>query len=887
MAHAFRVFLVLAILASMSLLHPRDVQAQQSEDKSFDAETSYQNLCSACHGELGEGQIQSGSGLVPPPKDFTSYEAMATLTREEMISTVMQGKPGTAMMAWEKRLSIGQAGEIVDYIRDKLMQSAKAEEAGPGSVIFAENCSVCHGDKGDKGVYATSGLNPAPRDFTDDKARRELSRDRMIYSVTHGRPGTAMTSWGVRLSDEQIVHVVDYVRNSLMFPMGEEKWMAQNMAAAPGGMAAGHEHNLHWDLEDIAKPMPFSLNGDFEQGKAFYQDSCYVCHGEHGDGKGPRSHFIFPKPRNFTQSYSLYKFSREHIFYSISDGVVGTEMPAWKQVLDRQQIADVTEYVFQAFIAPNLPEGYVAQMAVKLQQRPAAMGHSHGGGQHPALPWDFIMWVLVFMILTLVWALVGKPPSDPRSFSLPLTRVPVLAPVVRYLNSSAKPVATLKVVAVVFYLLVIVSGIFGTVHAEHNFATVMVWGLWWPLVIISVFFLGSAWCAICPWETLSKLTVLRKLWRRPDKSRERTAKVPLKYRNVYPALALFMGLTWLELGAGVTNIPWATAGMAVVMFVLASACLMKWERKSFCRYFCPVGRTIGYYSRLAPIEIRPVDNDVCASCTTMECYHGTTEIEPCPTHLTVGRFGQNTFCISCGSCVLSCPHKNVTWRLRAMDKEATTDSKAQWDGAWFMLGLLAITIFHGLTMLPPWGQSVAWLSGVLGEGDPLLLTFTILMLVGFALPVALYALCIYGIRLTAPKAVSFKQLFSKLAFASLPLAFAYHLAHNLDHFVREIPDFFKVLMNPFGVGMRPLTWMERHILMMETPVPDWWIFLGQSLLMVFGYWVAIKIVRYRARGGLRGGGDLTGVQLLPAHFFVVAITVFNLWLLGQSMVMRL
>ena len=763
---------------------------------------------------------------------------------------------------------------------------ALAQEADHGSEIYAENCSVCHGDQGDKGIYATSGMIPNPRNFTDDQARQELSRERMIYAVTHGHPNTAMMSWRSRFSDEEIAQVVDHVRDTFMFPMGEEKWKLEN-AADPAAMQMTHDHDAHWDLEDIAKPMPFSLRGDYDRGKTFYNDNCYVCHGEKGDGEGPRAYFIFPKPRNFTESYSLYKFSREHIFYATSDGVVGTEMLAWKQALDRQQIADVTEYVFQEFIAQNLPEDYVAQMAVKLQERPAAMGHSHGGGQHPALPLEFIRWILLFMGVTLGWALISKPPRDPGAFSLPLTKVPLIAPVVRFLNRSAVPVATIKVVSVTVYLLVIISGFFGTVHAEHNFATVMVWGLWWPLVIISVFFLGSAWCAICPWETLSKLVVLRKLWRRPNKNRERTDSVPAKYRNIYPAMALFMGLTWLELGVGVTGIPWATASMAVIMFVLASLCLIKWERKAFCRYFCPVGRTIGYYGRLAPVEIRPVDNDICASCTTLECFHGTEEVEPCPTNLVVGRFSENTFCISCGSCVLSCPHKNVTWRLRAMDKEATTDSRARWDGAWFMLGLLAITIFHGLTMLAPWGDAVTWLSGLLGEGDPMLVTFSILMIVGFSLPVALYSLCIFGMRMTAPRAVPFKQLFSRLAFTSLPLAFAYHLAHNLDHFVREIPDFFKVLMNPLGIGMRPLSGMERHILMQEAPVSDFWIFLGQTLLMVFGFWVAIKIVRYRARGGLLGGGDLTGVQLLPAYIFVVAITVFNLWLLGQSMVMRL
>jgi len=556
-----------------------------------------------------------------------------------------------------------------------LSTPARAQEQDLGAHVFADNCSVCHGDKGDKGMYATTGLNPPPRNFTDDKARQELSRERMIYSVTHGRPGSAMQAWGDRLSTEEIEAVVDHVRDQLMFPMGEHKWhMEMGMDMSAGG-SMEHDHNAHWDLEDIAKPMPFSLHGDISRGEAFYNDNCALCHGEEGNGQGPRSHFIFPKPRDFTASYALYKFSREHLFYAVSDGVVGTEMPAWKHVMGRQQISDVVEYVFQSFIAPNLPEGYVEQMAVRLSKKPAAMGHSHGGGMHPSLPWDFIKWILFFMLLVLVWALISKAPKDPKPFSLPLTKIPVIAPVVRYLNASAVPVSILKVVSISAYLLVIVAGIFGTVYAEHNFATVMVWGLWWPLVIISVFFFGSAWCAICPWESLAKLSVLGKLWKRPNKNRRRTARVPRKYRNVYPALLLFMGLTWLELGAGVTNIPWATAGMAIVMLVLASACLYLWERKAFCRYFCPVGRTIGYYGRLAPIEVRPESESICASCTTLECYHGTEEVEPCPTNLVVGRFAENTNCISCGSCMLSCPHKNVTWRLRAMDKEATQDTR--------------------------------------------------------------------------------------------------------------------------------------------------------------------------------------------------------------------
>jgi len=38
------------------------------------------------------------------------------------------------------------------------------------------------------------------------------------------------------------------------------------------------------------------------------------------------------------------------LFAAVANGRNGSEMPAWNKVLDDQQIADVAEYVFQAFI---------------------------------------------------------------------------------------------------------------------------------------------------------------------------------------------------------------------------------------------------------------------------------------------------------------------------------------------------------------------------------------------------------------------------------------------------------------------------------------------------------------------------------------------------------
>ncbi|MBF0436989.1 MAG: c-type cytochrome [Magnetococcales bacterium] len=866
---------------------------QANAADAFDPAKVYTRSCSVCHGVRGDAQTTVASSMVPPPTVFTNPDALIRLTPENMAKAIAEGKKGTAMPGWAGRYSAEEIKSLVGYIQNTFMMSSGDKSASVGRRIFAQNCSVCHGDRGDKAQWAQSGLNPQPRDFTTEKARKELTRERMIFSVTFGRPDTAMPAWEKRFSKEEIEAVVDYIRGAFLPPeketpkppvtnaMGRVGQQGTDKAAAH----KQHDHTAHWDLVEIAKPIPFNLVGDARAGKIFFNKNCYVCHGEKGDGKGPRSDFIDPKPRNFLHPASRHKFSREHLFFTISDGINGTEMSAWKSVLTQQQMANVAEYVFQTFILPGLPEGYFKNMAEELRKRPMVSHHGMGHN-HPGLPFGYILPVLILMPILVLWAL-WYPPSARHPFHLPLTRVPVVAGLVRFLNASPQPLAMLKMLTLAAYLLVIVAGFWGTSAAEHNFATVLVWGLWWPLVIISVFFVGSAWCAICPWETLAKLVVFRRIWRRPAEGNAVVRRVPAAWRNVYPALLLFVGLTWLELGAGVTSIPWATAGMALIMFLLATTCLVFFERKAFCRYFCPVGRTIGYYSRLAPIEIRPSQEDVCINCKTLECYNGTRDIEPCPTHLTLGRFGENTFCISCGSCVLSCPYKNVTWRLRSMASEAINVARPHWDGAWFMIGLLAITVFHGITMLSSWSGWITTIKTLLGESDPPYVTFTLLLLLTLAVVAAVYSAAIVALRLITPTAQIFRNLFSQMAFVNLPLAFVYHLAHNLDHFLREKPDFFKALLNPLGVGTRSLSSMERHMMMMEPAIPEWMIFSIQTLLMAFGFWLAIQIVRYRTKGGLKGGGDLAGWRLLPVYLYAVLVTGFTYWLLGQDMVMRL
>lgn len=342
----------------------------------------YREHCAVCHGDHGDGKTRARSGLNPQPRDFTTPEAAAELSRQQMINTVVAGSPGTAMVAWHGRLSKAQIDGVVDYVRTTFMTLAPEGEVivtdaelAKGKNLYEENCRVCHGDKGNGSTWTKSVLDPSPRNFTAPQSRRILTRKRMLASVTFGRKNTAMMSFSKRMSEQEIGYVVDYVRATFMKgPVVADADMSDLSVAggshnagghgagqghAPAGMGSGMTPRFKLgasDAEqevDMAAGYPGELEGDFKNGRILYLRNCVTCHGARGDGLGPRSYFINPKPRNFLHPDSRRQLNRPALFRAIFMGKLGTVMPAWGKVLGPQQVADVAEFVYVDFIHPD------------------------------------------------------------------------------------------------------------------------------------------------------------------------------------------------------------------------------------------------------------------------------------------------------------------------------------------------------------------------------------------------------------------------------------------------------------------------------------------------------------------------------------------------------
>jgi mono/diheme cytochrome c family protein len=304
---------------------------------SADGAKIYQDFCAVCHGDQGDGRSRARGSMQPPPRDFTSPDSAIALTRERMISSVANGVPRTAMAAWGNQLVAEDIGAVVDYIRNTLMRPIASETAEEARRLYAENCSVCHGDDGKGAKWTLRNMNPPPRNFTLPETAGVLDREYMLQTVRYGKANTAMPGFERQLDLEEIGKIVDFVRTAFM--------RIDTPSSTPAAIASV--------LTATESTYPDGLNGNVDVGMAFYLQNCSVCHGVKGDGKGPRAYFILPKPRDFQHPASRHGLDRARLFTAIAKGTRGTEMPAWNKVLTDQEIVNVAEYVYQAFIRPD------------------------------------------------------------------------------------------------------------------------------------------------------------------------------------------------------------------------------------------------------------------------------------------------------------------------------------------------------------------------------------------------------------------------------------------------------------------------------------------------------------------------------------------------------
>jgi len=386
-------------------------------------------------------------------------------------------------------------------------------------------------------------------------------------------------------------------------------------------------------------------------------------------------------------------------------------------------------------------------------------------------------------------------PSDP-SPGLDLLRNPRIARLVR----NRKFQFLLILPNQIIFWTVIVVGLLGTAIPGLNFATAITWYVWFCLVFVMMVVVGRAWCAMCPFGGFAEWVQRRTFWQRTQKTLGLGRKFPeplARLGFVLPVVT-FLLLTWIEEYfniAGPGN-PAATSFMVIGIVGSALAFFLVFERRTFCRYICPLTSLIGTVGSMGSVAgFRTRDREVCLSCTTKDCMRGGAEGFGCPWYTWPGSADSNLYCGLCSECYKSCPEDNVGLFLQKPLTSVVAPRRRRADVAWAIALLWGLVLYQQINATNVFTSLDTWLNSQLHfphYPNP------VDYLGGIGLLALATAGAAWGIgALLARRDVelarpgSFADKKSRFRAFFIPIAYGLIPVVGADYFARQLPKFFQ------------------------------------------------------------------------------------------------
>ncbi len=300
-----------------------------------EGELVYNANCVACHQSEGQGKV----GFAP----FIRNPHFLAITSDEFLrATIVQGRPGTAMVPWA-HLESGQIESLVAYMRSAVDPEVTPVatidpgrkhpgDATSGTVLYGQFCASCHGENATG--YAEGGPGPA---IGNAGFLAIASDDYIFQTIKHGRTGTAMRPFSgsrglANLSDQEIGDIVSYLRN-----------------------------------RSDAPPPVASTGPDLNKGKMHFDANCAACHQPNGAGRPGIAPSI--GNRDF-----LALVTDDFIKDVVRRGRFGTAM------VQRPDLSDAVLDDIVAYLR-SLPVENVVNIEVDSSRQLAALGDGKAGHQ--------------------------------------------------------------------------------------------------------------------------------------------------------------------------------------------------------------------------------------------------------------------------------------------------------------------------------------------------------------------------------------------------------------------------------------------------------------------------------------------------------------------------
>ncbi|MCK4177074.1 4Fe-4S binding protein [Aciditerrimonas ferrireducens] len=267
----------------------------------------------------------------------------------------------------------------------------------------------------------------------------------------------------------------------------------------------------------------------------------------------------------------------------------------------------------------------------------------------------------------------------------------------------------------IIFWAVIFLGILGTLVPGLNFATAITWYIWFCLVFVLMLVVGRGWCAMCPFGGFAEWLQRRSFWRRTQRALGLGKKLPepIARYGLLLSIGTFIVLTWIEerfniAGPGTP----ADTGLMVIGIVAGAVLVFSlFERRTFCRYICPLSALIGTVGAMGSVAgFRTKDRQTCLACPTKDCMRGGEQGYGCPWYTWPGSADSNLTCGLCSECYKACPSGNVGLFVQKPLTSVVQPRRRRADVAWAVMALWGLVIFQQVNATNGYAVADSWLA---------------------------------------------------------------------------------------------------------------------------------------------------------------------------------
>ncbi len=388
------------------------------------------------------------------------------------------------------------------------------------------------------------------------------------------------------------------------------------------------------------------------------------------------------------------------------------------------------------------------------------------------------------------------------------------------------PQDVLGLLFLLFYLLLIAAGFFGSSDPLSNPVGPVIWSWFWVGMVFLHLLFGNVWKILNPFDIAHRL--LLKVWPRPDKPTGFPSLATLQY---WPAIVLLICLTWFENASLSPYDPVNLARVMVIYFVVTLGFMRWFGREQWLHY----GEVFTVYFRmiswLAPIY-----------------WHR--------------------------------PETSIRLELRWPFIGLLNVGALPLSGTLFVLIALACVTFDGAS------HTYWWLS--LWHINPLEFggRSTVVWQSSFGL---LAACCLLAVLYIASagcvdrlrKGENVGKGISTLAVSLVPIAFGYHFAHYLPAFTLESQFALNAVSDPFALGWNLFGTADRPVIasVRSSFVSIKIIWISQMTAIVFSHVVSVLIAHLVIEREF-GSAGRSRISELPYALLMICYTFIGLWLLS-------